>query len=173
MQTPNRSALGAPVAGDERGFSLIELIMVIVMLGVLSVYVAPRLVGNQDFYAQGLHDETMAYLRYAQKTAIAQRRTVCVSFTANSLTLSAATAAGSADCATAASPFSGPKGEAPPTVTAKGSVTYTATPAALHFNGLGQPTSSAGAVLAAPRTLQVNGVSKSITVEAATGYVHE
>lgn len=170
---PNRSVHRCPGAQNLRGFTLIELIMVIVMLGVLSVFVAPRMFDSQDFYARGFHDETMAYLRYAQKTAIAQRRTVCVTFGANSLTLTAAAAAGTADCSAAATAFAGPKGESPPSLTAKGTVTYTATPAALNFNGLGQPTTSAGVVLLAARTLQVNGADKSITVEAATGYVHE
>ena len=165
----------------QRGFTLIELIMVIVLLGVLSVFAAPRVFNNQDFYARGFHDETMAYLRYAQKTAIAQRRTVCVTFSANSLTLAAAlnpptAAAANADCATPAPSFRGPKGESPPKLEAKGTITYTAaTPATLNFNinGLGQPTTAAGAVLTAARTLQVNGATQSITVEADTGYVHE
>ena len=120
-------------------------------------------------------------MRYAQKSAIAQRRTVCVTFGANSLTLAAAlnpptAVAANADCATAATTFSGPKGESPPKLEARGTVTYSAAiPAALNFNfnGLGQPTTSAGVVLTAARTLQVNGADKSITVEADTGYVHE
>ena len=171
---------GCVLGQSQRGFTLIELIMVIVLLGVLSVFAAPRMFNNQDFYARGFHDETMAYLRYAQKTAIAQRRTVCVTFSANSLTLAAAlnapTAAANADCASAATTFSGPKGESPPKLEATGTVTYTAaTPATFnfYFNGLGQPTTSAGVVLTAARTLQVNGATQSITVEADTGYVHE
>jgi len=72
---------------DEGGFTLIELIMVIVMLGILAVFAAPRMFNSEDFYARGFHDETLALLRYAQKTAIAQRRTVCVDFSASSITL--------------------------------------------------------------------------------------
>lgn len=156
------------------GFTLVELIMVIVIMGVLAVYAMPRMFNSQDFYAKGFHDETMAYLRYAQKTAIAQRRTVCVTFGTNSLTLAVATAEATADCTSAATPFAGPKGESPPTLTAKTPVTYSASPpVALNFNGLGQPTTSAGVVLTDPRSMQVSGVSKTIAVEAATGYVHE
>ena len=155
------------------GFTLVELIMVIVILGVLSVYAMPRMFNNQDFFARGFHDETMAYLRFAQKTAIAQRRTVCVTFGANAVTLQAAALAATADCAAATTTFRGPKGETPPSLTAKGTVTYTATPTALNFNGLGQPTTSAGVALTSARTIQVVGVGNAITVEAATGYVHE
>ena len=160
------------------GFTLVELVMVIVILGVLAVFVAPRLVDKQDLYAKGFHDETLAYLRYAQKTAIAQRRTVCVNFATNSLTLKAALnaptgAAVSSDCATAAASFVGPKGESPPFLSAKGSVVYSPNPTALNFNGLGQPTTSAGVVLTTRSTLQVQGAPNTITVEAATGYVHD
>jgi prepilin-type N-terminal cleavage/methylation domain-containing protein len=36
-----------------KGFTLIEMIMVIVILGVLAVFVAPRMLGTSDFYARG------------------------------------------------------------------------------------------------------------------------
>lgn len=162
----------------EHGFTLVELIMVVVILGVLAVYAVPRMFNSGDFNARGFHDETLAYLRYAQKTAIAQRRTVCVTFGANSLTLAAAlnaptAAVAAADCTTAAPSFFGPKGESPPTLTAKGTVIYSATPTNLSFNGLGQPISTAGVVLTTARTIQVTGAANAITVEAGTGYVHE
>ena len=77
------------------GFTLIELIMVIVILGVLAVFAAPKMFDNSTFTGRGLHDETLALLRYAQKSAIAQRRTVCVSFTGTGASLTVASSAGS------------------------------------------------------------------------------
>ena len=70
-----------------RGFTLIELIMVIVMLGVLAVFAAPRIFNTGDFNARGFRDETLGLLRIAQKTAIAQRRAVCVTNGVNGLAL--------------------------------------------------------------------------------------
>ena len=162
------------------GFTLVELIIVIVLLGVLAVYAAPRMFDSNDVYARGFHDETLGYLRFAQKTAIAQRRTVCIAFGANSLSLTAAlnaptAAAASADCSTPAASFLGPKGESPPTLKAKGTVAYSATPTApanFNYNGLGQPTDGTGAAVAT-QTIQVVGAGRSITIESATGYVHE
>ncbi len=153
----------------ERGFTLIELIMVIVLLGVLAVFAAPRIFNSSDFNARGFHDETLALLRYAQKTAIAQRRTVCVAFTTNSAALNIASAAANTTCNTA---LRGPKGDNPGTVTAKSGVTYSSTPASFNFDGLGQPVNASGAPVAT-QTIQVSNAAKSITVETATGYVHD
>ncbi|MBK9442637.1 MAG: type II secretion system protein [Comamonadaceae bacterium] len=72
---------GPALRRSQNGFTLVELIMVIVMMGVLAVFAAPRLFDSTDFYARGFHDETLALLRYAQKAAVAQRRLVCVSLT--------------------------------------------------------------------------------------------
>jgi MSHA pilin protein MshC len=161
-----------------RGFTLIELIMVIVVLGVLAVFAGPRMLRTGDFYARGFHDETLAYLRYAQKTAVAQRRTVCVVFGASSVTLTLAqnapTAAAPAYDCTSAATLIGPKGESPAVLNAKSGVTYVGTPTSFNFNGLGQPINGDGSGSAVgPYTIQVVGAAPSITVEAATGYVHE
>jgi MSHA pilin protein MshC len=167
------SGVGRRRAASVRGFTLIELIMVVVILGVLAVFAAPRLLRPSDFYVQGFHDETMAYLRFAQKTAVAQRRTVCVTFAASSLTLTIASAAATFDCATAGT-LTGPKGETPVTLTAKSGMAYGTTPTNFYFDGLGQPiTVGGGGAAQATQTFQVSGASKTITVETATGYVHE
>lgn len=156
---------------QQHGFTLIELIMVIVMLGVLAVFAGPRLLSTSSFSAMGFHDETLAYLRYAQKTAVAQRRTVCVGFVGlNQVVLTIASTASTPSCAGVA--LVGPKGESPATLTAKSGAVFSAAPVNFNFDGLGQPINSAG-VPVGPLLFQVEDVGKSITVEAATGYVHD
>lgn len=149
----------------QRGFTLIELIMVIMLIGVLAVFVAPR-INTTDFDARGFHDETLAFLRYAQKTAIAQRRTVCVAFTANSATLTVVAAPASTVCPGGV--LVGPAGHNP-IVPRSAGVAYQAQPANLFFDSLGQPSMA--------QVIQVaNGgvaIPQTITVEAGTGYVHE
>lgn len=146
-----------------RGFTLIELIMVIVLMGVLSIFVAPALFNSNDFYARGFHDQTLAFLRYAQKTAIAQRRLVCVGFSVSSLSLTmdadGNTTTGTNGCETS---LTAPSGG---TLSARGTAQYSSTPSAIVFNALGQP--------GAGQTIQVSGVTKQIVIEAVTGYVHE
>jgi MSHA pilin protein MshC len=156
------------------GFTLIELVVTIVLLGILSVSALPRLFVSSDFDAFGFHGETLSYLRYAQKTAIAQRRTVCVAFTLSSVTLSISSNPATYNCSSVGA-LIGPKGESSPvTLNARPGISFSALPTAFYFDGLGQPISVAGTGAAqSTQTFQVSGVSKSITVETATGYVHE
>lgn len=161
-----RLVAGRGVIADARGFTLIELIMVLVLLGVLAVYAIPRVMNRNDFDARGFHDQTLAYLRYAQKTAIAQRRAVCVAFSANTVTLTRASVEASAACDTA---LAGPNGEA--FLQSPNGVAYSAAPAGFRFDGLGQPLT--GVNTAAPRAFQVANAGRSITVESGTGYVHD
>jgi len=148
------------------GFTLVELLAVLVVLGVLAVVLLPRL-DTKAFDARGFHDEALALLRYAQKTAVAQRRNVCVALTATSLTLSQAASEGAAPCT---QPLPGPKGEVPARVQARSGVDFQTVPAAtLTFDALGRPSQGL--------TLQVRSsgapLDRMITVEAQTGYVHD
>ena len=70
------------MSGRGRGFTLVELIAVMVVVGILAVAALPRFFDRNVFEARGFLDETRALLRYAQKTAVSQRRTVCVAFAA-------------------------------------------------------------------------------------------
>jgi MSHA pilin protein MshC len=154
-----------------KGFTLVELVMVMIIGGVLAVAVIPRFFDRTTFESRGFYDETLAALRYAQKAAIAQRRTVCVSFAANSVTLTVVTTAGSNDCS-GASNLTSPTGAQPFTVQGKNGAAFTATPASFKFTAYGQPLDAAN--LALPAGGKVIGVSgaPNITVERETGYVH-
>lgn len=162
-----------------RGFTLIELIMVVVMLGVLAVVAAPRIFNNTDFNARGFHEETLALLRYAQKTAIAQRRMVCVTF--NSTTAPHTATLTMENPTPVATPMPdvsctvnvvGPNGESPAVVRARAGVGY-GSATDLIFNGLGQPVTTARVPLTANTTVQVATAASAITVEFGAGYVHE
>jgi MSHA pilin protein MshC len=60
------------------GFTTVELVVVIVLLAVLSAVAVPRLAGRSAFEARAFADEVASAVRYAQRTAIAMRRTVTI-----------------------------------------------------------------------------------------------
>jgi len=158
----------------QSGFTILELIAVIAILGVLSVVIMPTAsnVSGKAFYARGFHDETLALLRFGQKAAIAQRRTVCVNFSGKtSLTLKIAATAAVLDCET---DLQGPKSgsNTGATITAMSGVAYTTTPQNFNFDGLGKPVDALGALVGI-QTIKVGNAAKMITVEPVTGYTHD
>ena len=78
----------APRGG--RGFTLVELVMVLIILGILAVFVLPRIQLTQGFDQVGFHNAVRATLEYARKSAVAQRRNVRVTLAGNNLTLTIA-----------------------------------------------------------------------------------
>ena len=143
---------------NQRGFTLVELIMTMVIIGILAVAVAPRFLGVSVFQSRGFADQVQASLRYAQKEAIAQHQFVCVAFTGNSVTLSIGTTAA---CGT---PLLSPTG-GPYAITAPAGITFAAVPTSFSFNALGQPIPN-------PPPIYISGATNAITIEAETGYVH-
>jgi MSHA pilin protein MshC len=143
----------------QRGFTMIELVTIMVIAGVLAAMLAPRFFGRSVFESRGFYDQVVSTLRYAQKTAIAQHRFVCVSFPDNSsITLKYGT-----DNTCAGGTLASPS-ETPYPLT-NSNASFTATPVAFNFDALGRP--SASGVIA------VSGYTAApITVEAETGYVH-
>lgn len=148
----------------QQGFTLIELIMVIVILGVLAVFAAPRLFDNSTFTGRGLHDETMALLRFGQKTAIAQRRTVCITVIGTGITMTMFIANPAPATCTAATAAQAPP--LTPPFTPKGGTGLAGPATPFQFTPLGS-TDQAAAI-----TITVAN-STPITVEPGTGYIHE
>ena len=69
------------------GFSLVELVTVIVLLGILGVVALGRFSGQQDFAARGFFDDTVSAVRFAQKHAVSSGCDVRVVTTASSYRL--------------------------------------------------------------------------------------
>ena len=72
---------------QHRGFSLVELITVIILLGILGVVALGRFSGGDAFAARGFFDDTVAAVRFAQKLAVTTGCDVRVFTTASSYQL--------------------------------------------------------------------------------------
>ena len=140
---------GLCVDNQQHGFTLVELVMTMIIIGIIGAVAAPRFFDNNAFQSRGASDQIRAALRYGQKIAVAQRRSVDV------IISSAATA----NCG------SGLNGAGMVACTISNQVTVTpALPQTYTFDALGRLT-------AGTLPIAITGAA-SINIAAETGYVY-
>lgn len=142
-----------------RGFTMVELIVVMMVLAVLSALAIPRLISTSTLEERGAQAQLRGLLVHARQLAVAQQRDVCVLI--NPGQASAVYTVGGA-CSANASVLA-PGGTGPYVVTAPNGVSFGGA-ALLRFNPSGQP------VPAVSQTVTMG--SLSLTVEQETGVAH-
>ncbi len=150
---------------SESGFTLVELVVVIILVGILALVAGPRFVGRDAFDARGYADGFLGALQYARQQAVATRRTVCFTAQPNSYALTRGQAPGDACTVAVASPDGSGDYAAntPGGVSIAGHVA-TALPYTVTFSPLGRPNAAA--------SFRVSGdVDRCIAVEAQTGHI--
>ena len=146
-----------------RGFTLVEMVVVIVIMAVLASVGASRFVDRDPFAVQGVADQLAISLRTAQASATAQRRTVYVELIRTPLALKV--------CFDAActQPLAPPSGASSWLVDTEG--LEFAAAAQFSFAPTGEPSFSSALALQVKAT---GGTASShvVTVEPGSGLVH-
>jgi MSHA pilin protein MshC len=154
----------------QQGFTMVELVMVIVIIGVIAAIAGPRFFSKGSFDSRGAYDEAVNGVRYAQQMAIASGCETRVSFTSNSLAVQRRSGA---DCSGGFQTINHPSqcrlpnnSGAPATFDCSLdtiNISSPATPFNIDFDALG--------ATAADVTVQVGG--RSFTVHGSTGFLEE
>ncbi|WP_338848463.1 type II secretion system protein [Massilia sp. W12] len=181
-------------AAFRHGFTLVELVVVIILISILATVAASRMTERESFDARALSEQLHTMLHYAQKLAVAQNRPVYVRLNGTSVALcfngvacaaadrvlhplgknsglAATKSACNSDDAWYCEGFT-----APLTVALNPSIT------GFYFDALGKPYALSDAYPSrnssfASLNLTVQsgmpGASTVLTVEAESGYVHQ
>lgn len=158
----------------QAGFTMVELIAVMVIAVVLAALSAQKFFDNNAYDSHGFYEQVAFALRYAQKAAIAQNRYVCVALTASSVTL---TVNASATCP--GSNLTSPAGDTTSTtysISAPSSnVTLSGYTTPFYYDAKGKPYNNGDVPPTSTfvkQTITVKGYTTPLYVETETGYVH-
>ena len=138
------------------GFTLVEIIVVILLIGILSIFAAPKFVNDDSFKARGLADEIITAIRHAQRLSMTRGENHRIIITTTSYTVEKFVS-------NASSPVRHPDGDTsfsksfPPNL-------ITSAAATIEFDQLGRPIPN--------NLVKIELEPFTIQIEEETGYAH-
>jgi len=148
------------MTNNQLGFTIIELVMVMVLLGTLSATAMPKFFSRNSYAERALFDDAFHAASYAQKLAIATGCPVQFSISSNRYTLNRSTSCNNANYtldaphpSSGTSDFSG----------SESGVSLSASTSPIIFYALGNTSTNTTITVA----------SKCFKIVADTGYVYE
>jgi MSHA pilin protein MshC len=145
------------------GFTVIELVVTIVILGILAGFAVPRFFSNAPFAELGYSNELASAIRQAQKVAVASGCDTSVSISTAGYQVAQRAASGSTCAASGA--------WSTPVVRTDGTSLAGSPPSGANVNGAAQYIfNSSGALNSGSSTTSTVG-SHVITVDPSTGFV--
>lgn len=147
------------------GYSLLELLVIIVLLSILAVTALPKIFNTAAFSNAGFHLDILNAIRYAQKAAIASGCDVQVSISAASRTYALNYRSGGTNTTCGTGSFVDPV----PHPQAQGNFIGTGSTDVVLSNDLNVVFDSSGAP-SSGGSLTVG--SNTVTLEPVTGYAH-
>ena len=176
----------SPIVSKAAGFTLVELVATMIIIGILAATAMPRLLERSTFDARGFSDQLGSMLRYAQKHAIAQRRAVYVRLDGASVALcldaacsasSRVAAPGGANSGKAATLAACDNNNAWFCEAVPDGIAYTSALSLFYFSALGKPYLAAdvppnSSFVSLAISVTGDGSTRVVTVERDTGYVH-
>lgn len=151
---------------SDRGFTLPELIGVMILVSVLAVVALPKLDGALGFRDGAWRGELVASLRHARQTAVAHRRLVCASVTTGGVNLRIAGANPATVCST---DLPGPDGQSL-FATGSGAATVASPTSVVYFQPNGRATTDAAGLNSSVWQFSITGQT-AVTLLGETGHV--
>ncbi|WP_342114812.1 pilus assembly FimT family protein [Pseudoduganella sp. OTU4001] len=150
-----------------QGFTVVELITVMVLVGILAALAIPRIGQIDAFTSSAYRSEVLSALHHAQKSAVSHRRLVCATVNAKAVQLNIASNFGDQAC--------GPKYPSPDGSDYAAHGSEKAENGALvgvplYFHPSGEITTDGAGTLFASGIIKISGQS-DISIDGSTGHV--
>jgi MSHA pilin protein MshC len=156
---------------DCAGFTLVELVFVIILSGILAAYAVTQWPGDNELILPAQANSLVSDLRHSQALAMQWSQPLRFSVTTGSYTVSCVTASANAPCDS--SPVIDPATGSAFSVTLPNGISL-GTDASTDFDSLGRPVSGSTLLSNNPArsyTLSAGTSSVAITVQPITGFV--